>query len=116
MTIPYCYNSEAKKKYASELKSKLRRVAKTMGLVAGEYDLRFNPGGIAVWGEVTLHTDSLYIQASHSCDLGVLVRTCKGRKDYTGGPNKWVPVDLLNKPEEFVEAVKRVTVKFQEVA
>jgi hypothetical protein len=103
MTIKLAYNDAAgKTRRAGDFKRQLRLVAKALALVPGQYDLRFNPGGIAVYGEVTLHTDSLYIQASHGCDLGVLVRSCKGRKDYSGGRNMWFPVSLLmNSPSEF---------------
>lgn len=104
MTIRYCYNDEYKQIKAREYKAQLRKVAKALGLVRGQYDLRFNPGGIAVWGEVTLHTDKLYIQASYGCDIGVLVRTCKGRRDYTGGMNHWFPFSMLaNDPNGFAK-------------
>lgn len=109
MMISYCYNDQVKKAAASRFKSALRKVAKAMNLVTGQYDLRFNPGGIAVWGEVTLHTDAVYIQASKDHDMGVLVRTCKGRKDYTGGPNRYLPVGLLlTNPAEFAAKVKSI--------
>lgn len=107
--MTYCYNDPAKKAAASKFKSALRKVAKALGLQAGQYDLRFNPGGIAVWGEVTLHTDTVYIQASNGHSLGVLVRTCKGRKDYTGGRNNWLSTSLLlSNPEMFAQSVKNV--------
>lgn len=107
MTIRYCYDENSKRRKASMYKAQLRKVAVALGLDKDEFDLRFNPGGIAVWGEVTLHTDSLYIQASHGCDLGVLVRTCCGRKDYSGGMNHWFPFALLaNDPEGFAIRAK----------
>jgi hypothetical protein len=71
-------------------KSVLREAVKEMGLKSGEYDLRFNRGGSAVHGDATLHTDNLYIQLSTDTQLGVLVRSCQGRKDYSGGPNQWI--------------------------
>jgi hypothetical protein len=49
-------------------------------------EIRICAGGIAVGGEVILHTPSLYIQIS--IDRGdILYRTCRGPKDYTGGRN-----------------------------
>ena len=108
MIIRYCYDETAKQRKAWEYRSKLRKVAHELGLAKGQYDLRFNPGGIAVWGEVTLHTDSLYIQASYGCDLGVLVRTCKGRKDYTGGMNHWFPFSMLTCPTEFAVRARSI--------
>lgn len=107
MTMTYCYDDKAKRGYALKYKRELRRVAKAMGLLLGQYDLRFNPGGVAVWGEVTLHTDRYYIQASKGYDTGVLVRTCKGRKDYTGGMNHRLPFAMLQlDPEGFAARVK----------
>lgn len=109
MTISYCYDEPAKKAAASKFKTALRKVAKALSLTTEQYDLRFNPGGIAVWGEVTLHTDTVYIQASKGYDMGVLVRTCKGRKDYTGGRNNYLPTKLLlSNPEEFAKKVLAV--------
>lgn len=49
-------------------------------------DIRSNKGGPAVSGEVTLHGDSVYIQLSADSEW-FFFRTCKGRKDYTGGRN-----------------------------
>lgn len=102
MTISYCYDDAAKTAFATKAKTALRKVAKALGLAKGQYDLRFNPGGIAVWGEITLHTDNWYIQVSEGHNLGVLVRTCKGREDYVGGRNHYLPTQLLFKdPVQF---------------
>lgn len=60
-------------------------------------DIRFNPSGPAVSGDITLHTDHVYVNISADLHLqshlGVMVRTCKHRKDYTGGSNHWVRGD-----------------------
>ena len=70
--------------------------AKAMGLEKGEFDLRSNKGGIAVSGEVTLHSDNAYIQVSQSMGrANVLYRSCNGRKDYSGGQNQYVDVSKL---------------------
>jgi hypothetical protein len=109
MTFSYAYNDDAKKVADSKFKKALSKVAKALGLTKEQFDLRFNPGGIAVWGEVTLHTDTVYIQASKGHDMGVLVRTCKGRKDYTGGRNNYLPVALLlSNPEEFAQKIRYI--------
>lgn len=113
MTINYCYDENAKRRVASRFKSQLRKVAEAMGLDKSEYDLRFNPGGIAVWGEVTLHCEHVYIQASHGCDLGVLVRACEGRKDYTGRQNCWIDFQTLrNDPVGFAHRVESIARKW----
>ena len=101
MTIHYCYNPQAKRKASASALATLRKVAAVLGLQKGEYDLRFNPGGIAVWGEATLHTEHWYIQIQPHNDLGILVRTCTGRKDYTGGRNTWIPTGAS--PERIAE-------------
>lgn len=107
MMIHYCYDENAKRRIASQFKAQLRKVATALGLDKDQYDLRFNPGGIAVWGEVTLHTDKWYVQASRGCDMGVLVRTCKGRRDYTGGMNHYLPFALLrDNPQGFAASVQ----------
>lgn len=75
----------------------LKELAAKLGLQ--DYDLRSNAGGMAVSGEVTLHSDSLYVQLSESCvgpaGVSALYRDCKGRKDYTGGVNNFVQVSDL---------------------
>lgn len=89
---PVAYDAAAKRLFYSRARSQLRRLATALGLAPGSYDLRSNPAGIAVSGEITLHTDCLYVQASQSVmgnANGILFRTCKGRKDYVGGPNNF---------------------------
>jgi len=71
-----------------------RRLAEA---IPGGAEIRYNPGGIAVSGDFTVHGDRVYVSfnADAICGLGILVRTCKGRGDYTGGPNMWFPLDAL---------------------
>ena len=84
----------------------LRKLAAQMGLAKGAYDIRSNKAGDAVAGDVTLHGEAVYVQVGSPC--GILVRTCKGRKDYTGGPNHFfAPTDLLT-PETFAVKVCEV--------
>jgi len=71
-------------------------IAGGLGLAPGTYDLRFNRAGPAISGEATLHAEALYVQFSSS-PLGILYRHCKGRKDYAGDHNHWMPYrDLLD--------------------
>jgi hypothetical protein len=86
-------------------------VATALGLKADTYYLRSNQAGIAVSGEITLHGDHLYVQVSQSAmgyHSGVLFRTCKGRKDYVGGPNNFASLDLLNRPDELAHWIREV--------
>jgi hypothetical protein len=105
---PVAYDAAAKRLFHSRARSQLRRLATTLGLAPGSYDLRSNPAGIAVSGEITLHTDRLYVQISQSAmgnANGILFRTCKGRKDYVGGPNNFAALDRLNTPEELAQRI-----------
>lgn len=77
----------------------LRQLANRIGLAKGSYDLRFNPGGIAVSGDAILHSDSLYVCMMQSCcgNTGFYFRACEGRKDYHGKANQWMKwEELLN--------------------
>src|SRR5437879_4764133 len=91
-TKPVAYDAEAKRAFHSRARRQLRLLADALGLPPGSYDLRSNPAGIAVSGEATLHGDRHYVQASQSAmghAYGILFRTCRGRKDYHGGPNNF---------------------------
>lgn len=82
------YNETAKNQFKRESMALLRKVVKLLGLKKGTYDLRYNPAGIACSGDAILHTDNFYVSFDLDVMGWVLVRTCKGRKDYTGGPNR----------------------------
>jgi hypothetical protein len=106
---PVAYDAEAKRLFHSRARSQLRRIATALGLEPGSYDLRSNQAGIAVSGEITLHGDHFYVQVSQSAmgyHSGVLFRTCKGRKDYVGGPNNFASLDLLNRPGELAHWIR----------
>jgi hypothetical protein len=79
------YNEETKQIWKKRSMSFLRRIAKELNLTKGDYSIRFNPGGIAVSGDATLHHNSFYL---HINDFGGFWRTCEGQKDYTGGSNR----------------------------
>jgi len=72
---------------------------------------RSNPGGIAVSGEITLHHDDVYIQVcqpASGADSGILIRTCQGRRDYTGGRNHLAPLRLLDDAPALAAQVRAV--------
>ena len=105
------YDDAAKRAFHSKARRQLKLLAEALGLPSGSYDLRSNQGGIAVSGEITLHADRLYVQASQSAmghDTGILFRTCRGRKDYYGGANNFASLDLLNRPEDLARRIKEV--------
>jgi hypothetical protein len=108
---PVSYDNNAKRALHSGARRQLKLLATALGLAPGAYDLRSNPGGIAVSGEVTLHADHVYVQACQPAtghDTGLMFRTCQGRKDYYGGPNNFASLDLLNRPEDLARRIKEV--------
>lgn len=80
------YNEGMKAAFKKESMSFLRSLAKKLQLNKGDYSIRFNPGGIAVSGDATLHHNNFYLTISGT---GSYWRTCNGQKDYTGGQNRW---------------------------
>jgi len=96
---PCAYDDEQKRRFHREAKKRLKELAGELGFTSAGHDLRTNAGGIAVSGEITLHADTLYVQVSQpatGCDSGILIRSCEGRKDYTGGPNHLCPLSCLD--------------------
>lgn len=98
MNADLSYNENAKERFHRAGKKALKKIAELMDLQKGDYDIRSNKGGIAVSGEVTLHSDTFYLQVSESF-MGrgkeILYRSCKGRKDYCGGGNNFYSVNQL---------------------
>jgi hypothetical protein len=81
-------------------------------LKPGSYDLRSNRAGIALAGEITLHHDRIYIQVGQfglSLGHGILIRTCRSRRDYTGGPNHFVALSMLDDIPALAAAVRAIT-------
>jgi len=101
------YNYEVKEEYRKLGRSILRRIAKEMGLQKGEFDIRWNPAGIATPGDHTLHTDKVYLALHDNCGFGWFYwRTVEGRKDYTGGDNQIVRWTEFAAPGGFEKLVK----------
>lgn len=93
------YAPDIKRRFHSTARARLRQLANELRLPICSYDLRSNQGGIAVSGEITLHHEAVYIQVGQSASgggMGILIRTCQGRRDYTGGPNNFVPLAVLD--------------------
>jgi hypothetical protein len=99
-TKPCAYDQAQKRAFHATGKRQLKELAKALGFAPGTFDIRSNMAGIAVSGEITLHADHLYVQISQPCtgaDTGVLIRTCEGREDYTGGRNHFAPLSALDR-------------------
>ncbi|MBN9078016.1 MAG: hypothetical protein J0H84_17550 [Rhizobiales bacterium] len=106
------YDEQQKRRFHTTARSRLKRLAKELHLPAGSYDVRSNRAGIAVSGEVTLHHTAVYIQVGQfgmSSGHGILIRTCKGRKDYTGGANHFVALAMLDDIPALAAAVRAIT-------
>lgn len=104
------YDPEAKRAFHREARAALARLARELGLVPGDYDLRVNPGGVAVSGEVTLHSETFYVQIS--CGVmgpgrEILYRRCKGRRDYCGERNHFADIALAIDPVKFAQLLRR---------
>jgi hypothetical protein len=96
---PCAYDAKHKTAFHRTARTRLKALADAMGWRADSYDLRSNLAGIAVSGEITLHHDAVYIQVSQSAlggTHGILIRSCAGRRDTTGGPNHHAPLALLD--------------------
>lgn len=95
LASPACpeYNDTAKAVFHRDAKIFLKSVAVQLGLSSSQFDLRNNKAGHGVSGEITMHSDNLYIQVSwhgSSNCARVMYRTCDHRKDYSGHTNRFV--------------------------
>ncbi|MEZ5784355.1 MAG: hypothetical protein R3D70_22665 [Rhizobiaceae bacterium] len=106
------YDDEQKRRFHSTARSRLKKLTAELRLGNGTYEIRSNKAGIAVSGEITLHHDRFYLQVGQfglSSGHGILIRTCKGRKDYTSGPNHFVGLHLLDDIPALAAAVHAIT-------
>jgi hypothetical protein len=104
------YDSDAKRRFHTQARRCLLELAAALGFTPCTFDLRSNEAGIAVSGEITLHADRLYVQASQPAtggDTGILFRSCAGRRDYIGGRNNFASLDLLHHPAELADLIRR---------
>lgn len=105
------YDDSQKSAFHRRAKKALKQVAEHMGLAQSEYDLRSNKGGIAVSGEITLHTNDVYVQVSQSgmgASSGILIRTCENRRDYSGGQNHFAALNRLDDTPALADIVLKV--------
>lgn len=106
------YDEQQKRRFHTTAHSRLKKLATELGLAPGSFDIRSNKAGMAVSGEVTLHHDRAYIQVGQfrlSSGHGILIRTCNGRKDYSGGPNHFVALPMLDDIPALAAAVRAIT-------
>ncbi|KUM25615.1 hypothetical protein AU467_25605 [Mesorhizobium loti] len=106
------YDEAQKRRFHATARSRLKQLAAELRLPHGSFEIRSNKGGVAVSGEVTLHHDRAYIQVGQfglSSGHGILIRTCKGRRDYTGGANHFVALGMLDDIPALAAAVRAIT-------
>ncbi|MET2831254.1 hypothetical protein [Mesorhizobium shangrilense] len=106
------YDEQQKRRFHTTARSWLKKLAAELALPPGSYIVRSNKAGVAISGEVTLHHDGVYIQFGQfglSSGHGILIRTCKGRKDYIGGPNHFVALTMLDDIPALAAAVRAIT-------
>ena len=105
------YDAEIKQRFHTAAHARLRQLATALGFPPKSFDLRSNSGGIAVSGEITLHHDDVYVQVCQpatGADSEILIRTCQGRRDYTGGRNHFAPLRLLDDTPALAAQVRAV--------
>ncbi|MCP4561742.1 MAG: hypothetical protein GY873_22345 [Bosea sp.] len=106
------YDDAQKRRFHATARSRVKQLAAELGLPPGSYDIRANKGGIAVSGEITLHHDAAYVQVAQyglSSGHGILIRSCKGRRDFIGGPNTFAPLALLDDIPALAARVRSIT-------
>jgi hypothetical protein len=106
------YEPDRKRRFHTVARARLRRLAAELGLPPASFDLRSNQGGIAVSGEISLHHERVYVQVCQPAtraDTGILIRTCEGLRDYTGGRNHFAPLSMLDDIPALAARVRTVT-------
>ena len=113
------YNDANKKAYLTMGRDRLKCLANVMGLEKGRYTVRLCEGGIAVPGEIILHSDRLYLQICPSwrqVGAQIMYRTCKGQQDYTGGQNTYARIEMLDNLDRFAEVLLQHIERFATAA
>lgn len=93
------YEPDRKRCFHSTARTRLRHLARELGFAGGSFDVRSCRGGVAVSGEIILHHERVYVQVCQPAtrsDTGILIRTCTGRRDNSGGRNNFEPLSLLD--------------------
>lgn len=105
------YDTEQKRRFHSDARKRLKCLAVELGFRPASYEIRSNLGGIAVSGEVILHHEAVYIQICQPAtghDTGVMIRTCQGRRDYSGGRNHFEPLARLDDIDGLAARVREI--------
>lgn len=105
----FCYcDHSVKDRFHKLAKKALRWLAKELG--EQNFEVRSNKAGIACSGEITLHSDKIYIQvyqpAVKAKGLEVLFRAVESNRDYVGGRNNFVSLsEVVDNTQKFINNV-----------
>jgi hypothetical protein len=105
------YDELQQQRFHREARKRLKQLAQQLGLPSHTFGVHSEKGGIAGSGEVTLRGEAIYVQVSQStmgAETGILVRACKGRQDFVGGPNNFVGLIWLDNIEGLAGYCRRV--------
>ena len=99
LTSHACYDIDCKIEYKLLGRKILRSLAKMLELKKDEFEIQWNPGGIACSGDHILHTKKFYLALHDNLGMGwFYYRKCHGLKDYGTGvdcPNQIVNWDFF---------------------
>lgn len=109
------FPGSSKRRFRQLTRKVLVQLAADLGLEKGQYDLRFNPGGVAVTGEHTLQSERIYVHIGfemgdgHFGWGGVYYRQVESRSAHArSGHNNHLRVRDLANWTKFVDDVRRV--------
>lgn len=92
-TAQFSYHGANKEIFLRETQRLARHLANELELAEGSFDVRVNRAGIACSGDVTLHSQHLYVSLGAETDFGqgrvFMFRGCRSRRDYVGLGNQW---------------------------
>ncbi len=109
------YNEAFKTKFRLIGKKAMKELARLLELLP--FDIQFNPGGIAVSGDLRLmgmwsEGNGVYICMNKNVPNTpygqILYRTIKHMKDFAGGPNQWMRYETLRDPVRLKELICRL--------
>lgn len=97
------YNDKGKQNYRRIGQKAMKELASLLQL--NPYGINFNPGGIAVSGDLRLmgmcnDKKGVYIMMNKDVGLGVLYRSISHMKDYTGGRNNHLRFEDLDNEQK----------------
>lgn len=107
------YNPRNKQEFKVVGTRVMKELAKLLDLK--ESRVSFNPGGIAVSGDLSLmgmweEGRGIYVHISgKGITETIMYRTIKHMKDFSGGHNRWMKSDTLLDLPRFVEILKNVS-------